>query len=346
MIAQHQIKPLQLWAGRIGHFFLVLATLVCGAAGWVFGGGSSNVVMAAVLACIFGACPWAVAYLLPFASIAARSGYKGRAFAMIVGVIIAGGMELRGELMVFAGKRQASSTEATLQNARLDDVRKDVSRLEREFEEASKVLAEQRPYGASASYDAQIVEADGLATRESSKDRGGCKAKCDAARKAAAELRAKQAIAKDRETKTEPLVERLRTELSEAKAIAATTKAGDSMSVAESETLAALWTASLNPSADAKRWADLMSGLFMAVFLLVVPTTLIYASKMDWDAAKPKRIMKPWEWLSRLRAWLKGETYVAPAIPAGNSYTVNVADNTDIWKAIDKALNGAQSKPT
>lgn len=325
-VAAHQVKPLQLWAGRIGHAFLILASLVTGAAGWIFGGGTDHVIMAAILAAVFALCPWAVAYLLPFASIARQSGRPGVAAAMMVGVFIAGLMELRGELMIFAGKRAASSTEATLQKTRYEDARKAVEGLERDLAGWRKRLDEQAPYGTSESYSARIKEAEALAAREASAARKGCRQKCDEALKVAADLRAKQAIALDRETKTEPEILRLTAALDEARKTAATTKAGDSMTVAEAETLASLWTVSLNPSADAKRWADLMAGLFMAIFLLVVPTTLIYASKIDWDA--PKQRHRRNGTIARLMAWLKGEPLPKePDAPIAQS-TPNVARET------------------
>lgn len=327
MIASHQTKPLQMWAGRIGHFFLVLATLVCAVAGWVFGEGPSGtlegIAMGVLMACGFGACPWAVAYLLPFVSVARNSGRPGAAVAALIGVIIAGGMELRGELMVFAGKRANSSNEATMQNARYDDARKAVSAIEKQLATAQAKLDEQTGAGTSASYEAQIKAADDLAAREGSKARSGCKQKCDEALKVAASLRARQAIASDRETNTEPLVARLTKELSDARAASAGTKVGRSLSVAESEMLASFWTMNLEPSKDSKMWADRGSGLFMAVFFLIVPTILVFMSKMDLDAPKKQRNRSTI--LANLSAWLKGEpapaareTFRAPDIDQPN----------------------------
>lgn len=306
-VASHQIKPLQVWSGRLGHLFLVLASVVTGYAGWIWGNG--DIIKGVVFAAFMGLTPWAVAYLLPFVSVARASGRTGTAYVMAFGVFIAGAMEWRAEMMVFAGQRNTSAIQATLQNTRLDDARKSVSILERQLENAQATLEKQLPYGTSASYESQIKNADDLAARESSKERSGCKAKCDQAKAVAADLRAKQAIAKDRETKTEPEVARLTRELSDAKAISSETKAGDSMSVAESEVLAAFWSGKLQPGKDAMKWTDMVMGAFMAVFLLVIPTMLVYNSKTDWDAPKYRNRNSMF---ARISAWMKGEKLETP----------------------------------
>ena len=347
-IAAEHTKTLQVWSGRIGHGFLVLASIITFYAGWIWGDG--NIVKSLVFGAFMGLCPWAVAYMLPFISIARQSGRSGTAAVMFFVVAIAGAMEWRAEMMVFAGQRQTSSVTATLQNTRFEDARKTVSTLEGQLKTAQVKLDEQTPYGPSASYQARIEAAEGLAARESSKDRKGCQKRCDEAKAIAADLRAKQAIALDRETNTKPEVDRLTKELADAKALAGSTKAGDSMSVAEAEVLAAFWTGNLKPGNDAMKWTDMLMGAFMAVFLLIVPTQLIYNSKIDWDAPKTRRKSRMF---ANLMAWLRGDK-IEPETVASNSandplhvtnnagHTVNVTvqKQDDIWQAIHSALGG------
>jgi hypothetical protein len=280
MIDTKHVANLQSWSGRIGHGFLILATFVTGYAGWVWGG--DNVFKSILLMFVMGMVPAAVAYMLPFISIARQSGRPFTAITLSLALAVAAVMELRGELMVFAGHRQTSASDANLQKARLNDARNAVRDLENRLKVVQAKLEEQAPYGPSSSYDDRIKDAEDLAARESSAARKGCLKKCDDAKKAAADFRAKRAIALDREKNTEPAVESLTAELKAARETAGKTKAGDSMSEAEADIIASFFTMSLNPGEDARAWTDRLSGAFMALFLLIVPTTLIFTSKMDW----------------------------------------------------------------
>lgn len=300
-IASDKVKHLQLWSGRIGHAFLVLASAICAYGGWVWGDG--NIIKGLIFGLFMALTPWAVAYLLPFVSVAKAAGRPLAATSLACALVIAGLMEWRAEMMVFAGQRNTSAVTATHQQMRYEAAQSATKEIEAQLKVLQAKLAEQAPYGPSAAYASQIKDAEDLAQRESSKERSGCKAKCDAAKKVAADLRAKQAIALDREQNTEPEIKRLTKDLEEARQTASNTKPGDTMSGAESDLIAAFWTGKLKPGEDARKWTDLWLGAFMALFLLVIPTSLIYASQIDWSERPAKRPGL----IAKIKAWMSGE---------------------------------------
>lgn len=309
-IALDKVKHLQLWSGRIGHAFLVLASAICAYGGWVWGDG--NIIKGLIFGLFMALTPWAVAYLLPFVSVAKAAGRPLAATSLACALIIAGMMEWRAEMMVFAGQRNTSTVTATHQQARYEDARNAIKDIESQLKVQQAKLAEQASYGPASAYDAQIADAEALAAREGSKERSGCKAKCDAAKKVAADLRAKQAIAFDREKNTEPEVKRLTEALEAARQVASNTKPGDTMSGAEADLIAAFWTGKLKPGEDARKWTDLWLGAFMALFLLVIPTSLIYASQIDWQEKPTKR----GSFIAKIRAWLNGHKLPEEAVVA------------------------------
>ena len=273
---------------KLGLFLLGMTLAGCSAVltaqagyalhGWVMG--------VAFVVCTFGAC------FAPNEMVSAfRSGRFGSAlFAGFVTVLFVGG-EFAGEMMVMSSSRGQNAQHEMVQSARYDDVRKSVAALERRLASLQETYDKQLPYGTSASYESQIKEAEELAAREGSKDRNGCKAKCDAAKAKATDLRAKHAIALDRETKTEPELKRVMDELAAAKSEAKTTDKGFSISQSQTGLFTRIATANLNPDGSAKEWTEIYFTLFMAFLFTFGSAGLTFMSQQDW-APKPVKDRK------------------------------------------------------
>lgn len=221
-----------------------------------------------------------------------RSRRWGSAFAATVITCLVMGGELFGEVMVMASARGENSQAEQLQATRYDDVRKNVKSLETRLALAQEKLAKQIEYGTPESYDAQIKNAEELAAREGSKDRGGCKAKCDAAKTKAAEFRAKQAIAHDRVANTEPQVADLTAQLAKARAEAKVTDKGFSVSNSQVGIFSKVSTMTLNPDGSAKEWTEIGVVIFMACLFAFGSAGMTFMAQQDWEAEKKQSTPK------------------------------------------------------
>lgn len=345
-IAASDRKAIQLSCKRLSHVVLAMCSLATGYAGLELADG--HPVKAVIFVTLMGLMPWSAARLLPSISMARAAGRPVAAFGL--SVVFAGALaaEWIGETMVFAGQRQTTSINASLQNARLDGARSKVRELEAKHKVLQAKLEEQAPHGPSAAYDSQIKDAETKMTLESSKQRGGCRSKCDEARALAANLRAKQAIAADREMNTEPQLRETIEALNEARLVADSTSAGNSIADASSGLFAMISTGSLNPHVDSKLWASVWLGMFFATVLSILGIGLYFAGVTDWDAPRVVRQRQPSRFrhfFGKLRAWLNGETYVPPPEAPVNSTVTNVTVVGDgLAKDIVSAINQARSK--
>ncbi|MEQ1718111.1 MAG: hypothetical protein ABL907_19390 [Hyphomicrobium sp.] len=314
-IAVGNKKLIQLVCTRMSFVVLTMCSVATGYAGIELADG--HYVKTPVFAVLMAIMPWAAAYMLPVITMAKDSGRPIAAVGLAVVFAGAVAAEWIGETMVFAGQRQTTTIKASMQDARYNNAAKSVAVLEKRLATAQAVLDQQAPYGASAAYTAQITEADGLAKREGSKDRGGCKRRCDDALKLAGDLRAHQAIALTRETKTEPEVASLTAELKEARATAGAATRGNSIAAASAGIMATISTLSLSPDGDSTQWANIWLGVFLATVLTVLGIGLSYAGVTDWDAPRGARRR------SKLLAWLKGEQSDDQPTPHVARETVN-----------------------
>jgi len=271
-----------------GLFLMGMALAACSAvmtaeAGYRLHG----VVLGAIFViCTFGAC------VMPNQSVSAfRSGRWGSGIATAIVTVLFVTGELAGELMVMSAVRGKSDQSATMQNTKWVDLDKSITSLEKQLATATETLERQSKYESATAYEAQIKDAEALAARESSKERNGCKAKCDAALKVVADLRSKHAIATERDTKTEPLVKDLTAKIEVAKTERKTATMGYSESAGQTDLFAAISTNNLNPDGSAKKWTDIYFTLFMAAFVTFGSMGLVYASEQDWN--EPKKPKSP-----------------------------------------------------
>jgi hypothetical protein len=237
---------------------------------------------AAFVICTFGAC-----FVPHEFTDALRSGRYGSAlFAGLIAVMFMVG-EFAGELMVMSSARGKTDQSAQVQNARYDGLVLTSKNLQAQLDIAKEKLAKQSEYGAAASYDARIKEAEELAQRESSKERSGCKKKCDDAKALAADLRAKQAIAIDRETNTKPDVDRLTAQVEQARLELKNTNKGFSDSKAQVDIIQRVFFGSNDNESQRSRTDDMFT-LFMAALLTLGSMGLTWAAKQSYEPRKPK----------------------------------------------------------
>lgn len=308
-----KINPLN--CPKPGLMVLGLTLAVCSAiltaqAGYEIHGTAMAI---AFVICTFGAC-----FVPHEFSEAWRAGRYGSAlFAGIIAALFMVG-EFAGELMVMSSARGKTDQSAQVQNARYDGLVKTSTNLQAQLDIAKEKLAKQSEYGASASYDARIKEAEELAQRESSKERSGCKKKCDDAKALAADLRAKQAIAIDRETNTKPDVDRLTAAVEKARIELKDTNKGFSDSKAQVDIIQRVFFGSNDNESQRSRTDDLFT-LFMAALLTLGSMGLTWAAKQNYEPRKPKPKASERPLLTLIKSTsdkIAGRDPVKPAAPA------------------------------
>ena len=270
----------------------------------------------AFVICTFGAC-----FVPHEFTDALRSGRYGSAlFALLLAAFFIVG-EFAGEVMVMSAARGKTDQSAQVQNARYVALEKGMGSLEAQLKLAQEKLASQNEYGSAASYEAGIKEAEALAARESSKERNGCKKKCDEALAVAKDLRTKQAIAIDRETNTKPEVDRLTAKIEATRSELKTTNKGFSESGSQVALIQRVVFGS-NDEGQRSRTDDFFT-LFIAALFTIGSMGLTWAAKQNYEDRKVKGKTGERPILTLIKSASDKLNGREPAKPAASAQVVN-----------------------
>lgn len=234
-----------------------------------------------------------------------RDAWEKRAFGLVgmgvAGMFVVCTLNLISNLGSIGWQRDVTRNDAMIQNTKHDDARDQVSEGKASLEMWTKRLAKLEAENAWAA----TVTADALRARLASANlaidleakRGGCKAKCLDRTKERDEIASRIAIAEETGTLRKQ-IEATKAVLAKHREHAADTKATVAAPDAQAGFFAGVFTASLAPTEDAKKWTDkgiagmIALGLFFApmVFGLFGFRT---ASKRDDDPTASAPVTEP-----------------------------------------------------
>jgi len=252
MHAPQSLETLQTLARRLGVVFTLLAALMSGYAGYMFGGDS--MFAAVVLAALLAGLTVGVAILLNFVDAAWVAGERMVAgvLAVVFGLAVVG--EYASHVAFGTGHRAHNVDQAMVQTTRYDDSRDAVMESKTNlamWQDRLAKLEAQHAWSATVTADALRAQA------RAEEIRGGCKTRCEA-------IKARIAIAEE--------TSELRRQIDATKRIldshrekSATTTKGDSIALNQSMLYATVATGSLAPSASAVAWANIGIGAYLSL---------------------------------------------------------------------------------
>lgn len=255
----------------IGFGLLFVCTLMTSVGGWMLGEGSLERQIGFAL--MLGLITIGSGVLLPIVRMCSRMGFKGMARGGALALVFCIAGEFVGEMMVVGGNRTQNVQNAEHQNIVWKQAVDNKKRYEEDLAQERDKKKHQDTYGTPDSYDAPIKAAEERASLEASK-RGGKGKEYDKAMDAAAKLRERQAIARERVEKTEPRIAELEAKLAAANAEIKNGKQGNSYIAGQAGSIARIAFWERKPDATAQDDANF--GLLVFTCLLMIVATIAF----------------------------------------------------------------------